>query len=147
MEGILEMSKPELLAALGTDSGEFDRWATAERERCRRERIRALDAALGACFLSIMEQYWRSLCGCWSQRASGRKPDAWLKDHWLLTLNAWGDFVARSGIGADSRPDPRAASAAPGSELSPFGEMLRARKAQPRHEPGHLPFGFVRPWL
>jgi hypothetical protein len=129
------MNKTELLAALHGKVASWPGHAALTAAECRD--IHALHAALGDCFLSVMEQHFRSLSDIWSQRTSRCAPDPWLKDQWLATVSQWREFVAQSGIGKDSRPE--------GNATARTAPPFIVERVAP--EPGHLPFGFVKQHL
>lgn len=128
------MNKTELLAALHGKVTSWPGHSALTAAECRR--IRALHAALGDCFLTMMEQHFRSLSDIWAQRASGRAPDPWLKHQWLATVTQWQEFVAQSGIGRDEEPE---------GDATGRTSSRVATDAAPK--PGHLPFGFVKQHL
>lgn len=99
----------------------------------RRERMRVVLTLLGRCRLWLGEVHWRGLCEIWLTRSA--QPDLWLRQVWLETLRHWLCFLDEVGFEADSAPD-----------LAPPFSELRPTIYKPT-EPGHLPFGFVKPWM
>lgn len=127
-KGLGDITKRELVDML---LAEVARWTgEGPLEGPGRERARALLSTLGDCQLWLAEAHWRSLCGLWLARSD--RPDPWLRDFWLGTLQQWQRYLAEGGYDPDARPLPPAA---------PF----RRKPPYSPPEPGHLPFGFGKP--
>lgn len=127
-KGLTDKTKRELVELLLV---EVEQWAgDAPLPEKQREQAKALLAALNDCQLWLAETHWLALCQLWLLRSS--RPDSWLRDFWLGTVQQWQRFLAEDGFEADSGPTPK---------FSPY----RARKPYTPPEPGHLPFGFIKP--
>lgn len=129
-KGLEAKTKRELVALLAAEVREWPGDAPIAPER--RASAQALTEMLGHCPLWLAETHWRSLCCLWLARSD--RPDHWLRDFLLNTLEQWERYLDDGGYVPNALPYPHS------SHL----QIHRPRPYLPP-EPGHLPFGFVKP--
>src|SRR5690606_19166295 len=100
----------------------------------RREYIREALSRLGSCRLWLGETHWHALCGIWLARSA--RPDRWLRSFWLAASNQWRIFLYYLCFEANRLP----------ALDRPPQHRRRPSNYEPP-EPGHLPFGFLKPWM
>ncbi len=128
-KGLTGMTKRELVGALVM---EVEQWAgDAPLAEKRREQAAALLTALSDCPLWLAESHWHALCSLWLSRSA--RPDSWLREFWLETLQQWQRFLVEDGFEPDSRPE---------AQIS----VRRIDAFDTSRAPSHLPFGFIKPW-
>jgi len=130
-KGLEAKTKRELVALLTAEVREWRGDAPMEPER--RARAKALTEILGHCPLWLAETHWLSLSSLWLSRSE--RPDDWLREFWLNNLEQWARYLDDDGYEANALPH---------SQLLHLQYIHRPRPYVPP-EPGHLPFGFVRP--
>lgn len=129
-KGLEAIPKRELVALLAAEVREWSGDAPMAPER--RARAEALTEMLGHCPLWLVETHWRSLCSLWLSRSA--RPDHWLRDFWLNNLEQWARYLDNDGYEANALPHlPR--------------QQHIALTTPPPSAPGHLPFGFVKPFM
>lgn len=127
-KGLEAKPKRELVALLAAEVREWPGDAPMAPEQ--RTRAQALTEMLGHCPLWLAEIHWRSLCSLWLSRSA--RPDRWLREFWLNALEQWARYLDDDGYEPDALPH------------LPHIQSLPLIPSLPT-EPGHLPFGFVRP--
>lgn len=128
-KGLEAKPKRKLVALLAVEVREWPGDAPMAPEQ--RARAQALTEMLGHCPLWLAETHWRSLCSLWLSRSA--RPDDWLREFWLNTLEQWARYLDDDGY------EPNALPQLPHHQFFPLIPSI------PTPEPGHLPFGFVRP--
>jgi hypothetical protein len=130
-KGLEAKTKRELVALLAAEVREWPGDAPMALEQ--RASAEALTEMLGHCPLWLAETHWRSVCCLWLSRSA--RPDHWLRDFWLNTLEQWERYLDDGGFERNALPHPQL--------LHP--QIINKPSPYPAPEPGYLPFGFVRP--
>lgn len=130
-KGLEAKTKREFVALLAAEVRGWPGNAPMAPEQ--RARAQSLTEMLGHCPLWLAESHWRSLCSLWLSRSA--RPDHWLREFWLNTLEQWSRYLDDGGYEPDALP----------RMPLPHPQTARADSPYSMPEPGHLPFGFVKP--